>query len=268
MVRYQPVLSMSVSAIIPAFNESKQIGVLLEIVKEVPGIDEIIVIDDGSNDSTAEIARAKEGVVVITLEENQGKTAAVQAGVVAATKQDILLLDADLKGMVPTDLESLITTFDLGYDMLILNYGKQELLLQWFVRSFPALSGIRILSKKSFESVRFEKKDRFALEHRVNQHALSHNWHIGVVMRNNIRTPHKFEKYSLVEGAKLEMKALHELIFVDGVREAPSVVVGWWQVSRYVIDEDRGKYLAIPLQVTIKKIKGKLKDTWELLPGT
>ena len=61
---------MSVTAIIPAYNESKTIGDVLRVVKSVPIIKEILVISDGSTDDTANIAR-NYGTHVIELEENR-----------------------------------------------------------------------------------------------------------------------------------------------------------------------------------------------------
>ena len=65
--------------ILPAFNEAQSLAVLLpELAKEAPGID-VLVVSDGSTDSTAAIARAR-GARVLELPVNLGVGGAVQAG--------------------------------------------------------------------------------------------------------------------------------------------------------------------------------------------
>ncbi len=90
------------SIVIPAYNEERYIGVLLERIAAVDlsvvGFEkETIVVDDCSRDRTAEIAGAAPGVRLIRLEKNGGKGGAVRAGIAAATGDAILIQDADLE---------------------------------------------------------------------------------------------------------------------------------------------------------------------------
>jgi hypothetical protein len=87
---------MRTVALIPAHNEAERIASTLEALASVPGVDEIIVIDDASADATSAIA-GKRGATVIRLERNLGKGGALETGATAAGDPDILLLlDADL----------------------------------------------------------------------------------------------------------------------------------------------------------------------------
>ncbi len=93
---------MRISIIIPAYNEENTIGQVLEaLVREVPGADEIIVVDDGSKDRTAAVAQAFAGghpqVRVLQQPRNQGKTAALRAGFAASTGDIVIVQDADLE---------------------------------------------------------------------------------------------------------------------------------------------------------------------------
>ena len=96
-----------ISIIIPAYNEASFIEELLYRVEAVSlsseGFDkqtydnyEIIIVDDGSTDSTADLAEKHSSVLVIR-KENGGKGSAVQAGIKNATGDWILIQDADLE---------------------------------------------------------------------------------------------------------------------------------------------------------------------------
>lgn len=88
---------MAVIALVPAHNEAGRISATVTATASVAGIDRVVVIDDGSGDDTASLARAA-GAEVIALPRNRGKGAALQAGLDAIrTDADIVvLLDADL----------------------------------------------------------------------------------------------------------------------------------------------------------------------------
>ena len=84
----------SVSVIIPAFNEAESIGPVLTGLRAGGAWREIIVVDDGSTDGTAERARAA-GARVITHPYNKGNGAAVKSGIRAASGEYILIMDGD-----------------------------------------------------------------------------------------------------------------------------------------------------------------------------
>ena len=84
-----------VVAIVPAFDRADTVGATVAAVSRLP-VDEVVVVDDGSGDATAEAA-AGAGARVLRLPANLGKGAAVAAGVAATPDAWIyLLLDADL----------------------------------------------------------------------------------------------------------------------------------------------------------------------------
>lgn len=86
---------MTITAIIPAFNEEISIGSV--ILKTKKHVDLVIVVDDGSTDGTAEIAKLA-GAEVITHVRNMGKGEALKTGFTAASKNGtkiIVTIDAD-----------------------------------------------------------------------------------------------------------------------------------------------------------------------------
>lgn len=86
---------MKISVIIPAFNEERALKPVVE--EYSPYVNEIIIVDDGSNDSTYEIAKTLQNdrIRVFRHEKNQGKVAALRKGVEHATGDIVIFTDAD-----------------------------------------------------------------------------------------------------------------------------------------------------------------------------
>ncbi len=82
--------------IIPAYNEEKNIQTVIRRVRNVSNKYEIIVVDDGSQDRTAELAR-QEKAKVISLKKNSGKAFACLTGSSQAGCEKIVFIDADLQ---------------------------------------------------------------------------------------------------------------------------------------------------------------------------
>ncbi|MGI9862543.1 glycosyltransferase [Moorella naiadis] len=110
---------MKYSIIIPAYNEEGRLPECLNTLKRVFASEdsEIIVIDDGSTDRTADIA-GKYGVRVVSFKENRGKGAALRRGFKEARGEVILTTDADLPAS-PEEMVKLGTLVREGYDIAI-----------------------------------------------------------------------------------------------------------------------------------------------------
>ena len=112
------------SVIIPAYHEVDHIAATIERVRTElgdhldPGQLEVVVVDDGSGDGTADAAASAD--IVVALPQNRGKGAAVRAGMLAATGRTRAFTDADLS-YSPAQVLGLMEAVESGWDMVVGN---------------------------------------------------------------------------------------------------------------------------------------------------
>ncbi len=114
------------SVVVPAFHEERRIGVtvaalheeLADIAASEPGGLEVIVVDDGSGDGTADAAIDAGAEQVVVLPRNRGKGAAVRAGVLASRGRTVAFTDADL-AYHPSHLRTFLAAIESGVDAAI-----------------------------------------------------------------------------------------------------------------------------------------------------
>jgi glycosyltransferase involved in cell wall biosynthesis len=136
----------SISVVIPVFNERRTIAEVIRRVKEVPREKEIIIVDDGSTDGTRSVVeRFKDDpeIRVILQPKNQGKGAALARGFELATKEVVIVQDADLE-YDPSEYEILLGPIDRGRADVV--YGSRFQTGQRRVLYFRHTLGNRFLT--------------------------------------------------------------------------------------------------------------------------
>jgi glycosyltransferase involved in cell wall biosynthesis len=105
------------SIVIPARNEARSVAALVQGLRQVQPSAEILVVDDGSTDDTATVAR-QAGATVIRHPVSRGNGAAVKTGARAARHPVLLFMDADGQH-APGEIGPLLQRLDEGYDMVV-----------------------------------------------------------------------------------------------------------------------------------------------------
>ncbi len=121
----------SLSIVVPAFNEERRLGTSLRAIRDEARRREaqwqVVVIDDGSSDGTANVARTFDAgpldLTVMQKSRNRGKGHSARRGVLATDGDIVLLTDADLSTPIE-ELDKLLEWFERGYDIVI---GSRDL---------------------------------------------------------------------------------------------------------------------------------------------
>lgn len=108
---------MNLSIILPAKNEAVALAQLLPSLRQRHPEAEIIVVDDGSIDDTAEVC-ARAGVIRLGSPYSMGNGAAIKRGARAATGDVLVFMDGDGQHN-PADVARLLARLDEGYDMVV-----------------------------------------------------------------------------------------------------------------------------------------------------
>lgn len=117
------------SVILPAYNERGNLAPLLcelaSVASSLPCLTEVIVVDDGSTDGTpleveqtaAEVMPPLEEVKLVCLKGNYGQTVAITVGILHATGDVIVLMDADRQND-PADIPKFLAKLSEGFDVV------------------------------------------------------------------------------------------------------------------------------------------------------
>jgi dolichol-phosphate mannosyltransferase len=115
----EAIASPAVSVVVPVFNEEENLSILQsELRAALAGLDyEIVFVDDGSTDRSADKIETAPNVRVLRFEKNTGQSAALYAGVRAACGKTIVMIDSDLQND-PTDIPRLLEEISRGADLV------------------------------------------------------------------------------------------------------------------------------------------------------
>jgi len=195
-----------ITTIIPALNEEKTIKNIIEAIKQVDLIEDIIVVSDGSQDKTAFIAK-ESNVEVLEFSINRGKGSAVRSGFENSKGNIILFLDADLVGLTSkhiTDLILPIVFEDYEMSIGIFTHGRFKTDLAQKIT--PFLSGQRAIKRELIDKIPDIDISKYGLEIAITKFVQRNNIRVKEIPMKNLTHLMKEEKMGILNGIKERFK--------------------------------------------------------------
>jgi len=140
-----------VTILVPAYNEAAYIQQTVKALGGLPYIREILVVDDGSNDNTAALAK-QAGALVIKQQINQGKGSALNKGLKAAKGAVVCFVDADLGGSAAEAIKLYLPIRDKKADLVIGSFPKPRIKGGFGIATKVAKLGLYIFTGTKFLS--------------------------------------------------------------------------------------------------------------------
>ena len=169
---------LNATVLIPAFNEERSIAATVRAARRIPGVTQVIVVDDGSTDQTGDLAR-EAGALVLKAGKNLGKGGALNYGLPQVRGDYLLLLDADV-GTTAYEGKKLLTVVAKGQADLVIGrlpsgekksgFGFLLFFARRIIRQFTGLtlsaplSGQRALNRKALQALDGEFDKGFGVE--------------------------------------------------------------------------------------------------------
>lgn len=213
---------MKIAAILPAYNEADRVADVVRAVRMARWIDEIIVVNDGSTDRTADVVRSLPGVMLVNLPTNRGKGAAMVAGVERTDADVVVFLDADLKGLRPDQVDALVAPVRSGRaEMSVGKFRGGRKLTDWSQRLAPNVSGQRAMLRDIFEQIPDIRQTRYGVEMAITRFCRYYRVRTTTVWLTGVTHPMKEEKLGLLRGWWARGKMYREILRILMDRRAP-----------------------------------------------
>jgi glycosyltransferase involved in cell wall biosynthesis len=214
---------MKISCIIPAYNEEKNIGNILDLLTSIPNnyLFEIIVIDDGSSDRTEDIVKKYSNVTLIKNQNNLGKSKTITKGIENCNGDYVLMIDGDLVNLNKQNIIDLVNPIIQDEADISISYRGNT--FKWWIKIFGIenLSGERCFSKTlvNNELEKIAKLKGFGLEVFINRLVVINNFRIKSVAMSNVIVDFNWKKFGLFKGVKMEIYKWGDILSVVNLKE-------------------------------------------------
>jgi len=204
-----------VALIIPAYNEAERIGDVLDEAVKTPVINEIIVVDDGSIDTTAEVAGRYERVTVISRALNGGKGAALKMGIDSTDAEILVLIDADLIGLKAKHIEDLVEPLILEEDLEMTRgkFTKGRTVTNISQAVVPSISGQRAFKRKFLTDMPDFTNSGYGVEVVFTRQIRRKQTKVKEVILPNVTHVMKEEKLGLRKGLLERFKMYRDIFY-------------------------------------------------------
>ncbi|MCX7925380.1 MAG: glycosyltransferase family 2 protein [Fimbriimonadales bacterium] len=212
---------MKVAAIVPAYNEAQRIERVLAVLLHCRLLHEVLVVNDGSADDTAEVAlrfaRAhatpdRPTVRVINLPVNRGKGGAMFAGATATDADVIAFFDADLIGLKPEHVERILKPVlegEVAMSIGVFRGGRLSTDMAQIL--VPYISGQRALLRELFTEIPGIERTRSGVEIALTLHFKRHRYPVAMVVVEGVTHTMKEEKLGWARGVWARAKMYAEI---------------------------------------------------------
>ncbi len=217
---------MKISCIIPAYNEGPRIKGVLDVVHDHPLVDEVVVVDDCSKDTTREIVRSFPRVKLISHSKNQGKSRAVMTGLKAASHEYLLFLDADLLGLDKQAVAKLIEDVASNRADIAISL-RANAPLPWRLIGLDYISGERVFPKELITPHLEEVANLppFGLESFMNNLIIKNRYRVKVVEWSQVHSPYKYKKSGFLRGLRDDFFMIYDILKTISLRGIVSQIV-------------------------------------------
>jgi glycosyltransferase involved in cell wall biosynthesis len=205
------------TAIVAAYNEEGTIADVLRALTASPLIDEVIVVSDGSEDATVEIARTFDGVRTVALHENHGKGFAMAVGVATASNDTLFFCDGDMYNVTEEHISALVNPVlrgDCDMNIGVRNRGDVANFLHLRMKCGPILSGIRVMRREVFETVPPQYQSHFKIEAALNCFCARAGYRQQETVIHDLGHVIKESKRGLADGLQARWKMSREVFLV------------------------------------------------------
>ncbi len=193
---------MKVAAVVPAYNEEARIAAVLHTLTSAAAVDEVIVVNDGSTDGTAQAAQAVPGVQVVTLPRNRGKGGAMREGATRTDADVLLFFDADLVGLTTQHVQDLLAPVCSGEATMSMGIFKGGRLWTDMAQFFaPAITGQRAIRRDVFLHIPDLESVGYGIELAINDYVHSQGLIRRDITLRGVTHPMKEEKLGWARGA-------------------------------------------------------------------
>ncbi len=210
---------LTVSAIVPAYNEAGRLGQVLAVLTSYPGFTEVIVVDDGSTDATATVVAAYP-VRYLRLPTNHGKGYAMDYAVGQARGTIIFFCDADIRGLTLATVSTILAPVTAGQaEMSIAVRGRHvSLLTKVLAYIFPMttlIGGERAITRKLWNDLPAYYKHGFRIEAGLNFLAGHRQPGLVFTVFPELYQVIKEKKYGLLSGFLGRVRMVREILWAQ-----------------------------------------------------
>lgn len=201
----------SCAVLIPAFNEASTVADVVRVAAAA-GLGPVVVVDDGSDDDTADVA-ARSGATILRLGANQGKGGALAAGARTRREEVLVLLDADLTGLLPEHVCALarpVLAGDADMTRGVFTGGRWSTTTAQ--RLAPQLAGQRGVLRTRLLEVQGLAGSRYGVEVAITEHAKRSAWRCVDVELPGVSQVTKEEKHGLWRGVLVRGRMYVEIV--------------------------------------------------------